>query len=444
MEAPKKGEIVLNASPSTPATMGKRRQPGSASSNDKGRKSRKYNFLQNANHDEFGNLIQMNEGSSRSNSITPSVRSMRSTASGTSKARPKSDNNNNIQLTPNLKSKPVFIKTNYQVLKNYLTPISFAAKPELKLMNRDEIQVVCASADDKNKLISMLKEKKLQFHTFTEPAEKPFIYVLKGVDDSYTLEEITKFVCEKNLQVIKTTFLINKPGKSIIHLVHFKRGDKTTMNLGFVQHRAKTIGDLKVRWERFDRSHKRISQCHNCQRFGHTASQCGHHRRCVKCLEEHEPQQCSRTSKEQEGSPKCVNCQGDHPANSPTCQHYISYRAKINKTRINRQNIQQTVSAHQNFRRNPLTQASPDPNLNSFSNIVRGGPNGSAPQTPQSVNDPFAKLNQLSARLTKVPNIHESIAKLESLVAQLESTPVDAHPQLLLAFALPKSFQNGY
>lgn len=231
--------------------------------------------------------------------------------------------------------------------------------------------------------------------------------------------------------MIKTTFLVNKPGKSIIHLVHFTRTDNSALNLSYLQHRAKFIENLSVRWERFDRAHKRISQCHNCQSFGHTSSQCGRPRRCVKCLEDHDPQQCQRKSKDQEGTPKCVNCKGDHPANSPTCQHYISYREKITRTRANRQQIQQRVSQPQQNREIPLIQASPAPKF--YSNVLRQSLNRNEPPTNPNSN-PIAKLEQLSARFARIPNIRETIEKVESLVTMLESSPVDSHPQILLNF----------
>ena len=53
----------------------------------------------------------------------------------------------------------------------------------------------------------------------------------------------------------------------------------------------------------------RRTQCYNCQRFGHTASQCrAPHPICGKCSGQHRTQACT------ESNFKYAGCQGDHPA----------------------------------------------------------------------------------------------------------------------------------
>lgn len=72
---------------------------------------------------------------------------------------------------------------------------------------------------------------------------------------------------------------------------------------------------------------KDIPQCSKCQHFGHTKSYCKRIPRCVKCLLAHKTEDCTRNVKD--NNVKCVNCNGDHPANYKGCEVYKAIKAKM-------------------------------------------------------------------------------------------------------------------
>ncbi|GBN37282.1 hypothetical protein AVEN_160353-1, partial [Araneus ventricosus] len=59
-------------------------------------------------------------------------------------------------------------------------------------------------------------------------------------------------------------------------------------------------------------------RCFKCQKFGHTITACrGSKEICARCsLPDHNSKDCSATT------PKCYNCEGDHPAYFRTCPRY--------------------------------------------------------------------------------------------------------------------------
>jgi len=60
-------------------------------------------------------------------------------------------------------------------------------------------------------------------------------------------------------------------------------------------------------------------RCKTCQLLGHTAKHCKNPATCVSCnLAPHHPEPCTRTF--------CANCNGDHPASSPSCPQYQNQR----------------------------------------------------------------------------------------------------------------------
>ncbi|KAL4126980.1 hypothetical protein QTP88_011178 [Uroleucon formosanum] len=72
---------------------------------------------------------------------------------------------------------------------------------------------------------------------------------------------------------------------------------------------------------------KAISQCANCQAYGHTKAYCGYSPRCVRCGNGHPSSSCQKTRDE---PPCCALCQESHPANYKGCSVYkeLQYRKK--------------------------------------------------------------------------------------------------------------------
>lgn len=336
----------------------------------------------------------------------------------------------------NDRPKPVFVNSGIVALKNSLVNVSFSSQPLLKMINSTKTQVSCASSEDKTKLIEKLKAVQFYFHTFTEPHQKALMFVLKG-HHHVSCEELKAELDEAAVPTSKVTFLLDHAERPL-YVIHFARG---TTNLHSLNTMAKAVGNVIVKWHRFDQSKKRLTQCHNCQQFGHSSTNCGYKYRCIKCLNDHLPGQCLRKTKDDEGTPKCVNCQGDHSANSRQCQHYITYSEMVQRRRTTRQTSTSNFVSNRQHRGLPAQQASPAaavaslnranfPNLphNSNSRNVSGNLNGLNSESPT-----FPKISSLQARLAAIPDIAEVLIKFEALVLRLESAKtIDEKVQILL------------
>ncbi|UYV80173.1 hypothetical protein LAZ67_18001880 [Cordylochernes scorpioides] len=68
------------------------------------------------------------------------------------------------------------------------------------------------------------------------------------------------------------------------------------------------------------RTTKRVTQCFNCQGFGHGQLNCFLKPKCVKCAEEYHSKDCPRKSKQL--PPKCANCGEAHTANYRGCPNF--------------------------------------------------------------------------------------------------------------------------
>jgi hypothetical protein len=74
------------------------------------------------------------------------------------------------------------------------------------------------------------------------------------------------------------------------------------------------VGFIRLRAERFI-PFPRLTQCFQCQGFGHLARECPRKADppiCRKCTGAHRAQECKE-------APKCANCDGEHPSSSGKC-----------------------------------------------------------------------------------------------------------------------------
>lgn len=353
-------------------------------------------------------------------------------------------------------AKPVFVNSTYEVIINKLSSFGLNEKPKIKIMDRNQkVQIICATIKDKSTLIEKLKEQQFSYYTFSEPNQKSMIYVLKGLQQD-SPENIKIQLEQENIPAIHTSRLNPNNNGFPIYLVHFER-QKTSLHM--LQQTHRTIGYLIVQWERFNTALKRLTQCRNCQQFGHAASNCGQKYRCVKCdmSKPHAPGQCARKSPNDEGNPKCVNCGGDHTANSSTCPKFLEYKEKVQQKRHHK-----LVT---NVTRYP--QPAPDQeliNLNkqerqgtaaaSWASLVTAANASQSVQIPSqsrsnsiknvsdTLNGSAAKIfNNAQLRLNSIPGIHETFKQFSEFVSDLESAESElARRQIMINYLMP---QNG-
>jgi hypothetical protein len=239
-------------------------------------------------------------------------------------------------VTQNQKCKPIMVDCKIQNLNLVVENIPFKAAPLKKIIANQKTQIICHNNADKELLINKLKEKNIAFHTFTENSAKSMKFVLKG-HYLVQLDVMKNILQENNLQVVSISFLSQKEDYPI-YIVAF---DDSSINLPALNHNHKVINQLIVKWEALDNKKKKHTQCHNCQRWGHSSSNCGYSYRCIKCTENHKPGECKRTSRDDINSQiQCVNCLQSHAANSTSCEafkKYIQFVDNKRGTKIKRQ-----------------------------------------------------------------------------------------------------------
>ena len=113
-----------------------------------------------------------------------------------------------------------------------------------------------------------------------------------------------------------------------------------------------------VSWEKF-RSYNKVTQCYNCQGYGHVSMNCFRKSKCMRCAGEQKSKSCTANKE----NIKCINCGLGHLSNSKECSIYNKIRCdKIQSTYQQRstnsiQNVQTTEFTGFRNRQNNNTRA---------------------------------------------------------------------------------------
>ncbi|KAJ8031366.1 hypothetical protein HOLleu_28075 [Holothuria leucospilota] len=96
----------------------------------------------------------------------------------------------------------------------------------------------------------------------------------------------------------------------------FQRALDKGVNIGYQHHRVEAI-----------RREATPTQCHNCQRYGHLASNCSHRKTCLRCAGHHSLAECPNPRKQ----PKCANCSRSQIASYRGCSRYARALEELKK-----------------------------------------------------------------------------------------------------------------
>ena len=126
----------------------------------------------------------------------------------------------------------------------------------------------------------------MEFFTYASKGEKPYKAVLLGLDKSDPNIIKNKLIslglkCSDVKIVTKTR---EDRNEIVIFIVYFEYKSITLKEL---RENYSVINYIKVRWEYQKPNKSKVTQCYNCQMFGHGSSKCKVKSFCAHCAGEH-------------------------------------------------------------------------------------------------------------------------------------------------------------
>ncbi|KAL4121294.1 hypothetical protein QTP88_013837 [Uroleucon formosanum] len=176
----------------------------------------------------------------------------------------------------------------------------------------DQLKIQTATPEAYRLLVHYLKNNNAQYHTYQLTQDKPIRVVIRNIHPSTDINEIKKELTELSFVVIQVTNVLHKTTKLPLPLF-FVDLEKSEKSLEIFKLPSLLYTKIKVE-EPYKL--KTISQCQNCQDYGHTRSYCGYPPRCVRCGNSH---LTSNYTKPRDSPAKCALCLGNHPANYRGC-----------------------------------------------------------------------------------------------------------------------------
>lgn len=180
-------------------------------------------------------------------------------------------------------------------------------------MNRLKIQT--STPETYRMLIHFLKDQNSEYHTYQLQQDKPTSVVIRNLHPSTQTSLIKSELVLGEFEVRNVTNVLHKVHKHPLPLFFVDLEPSPQSNDIY---KLTSILHTKIKVEEPHKP-KIISQCLNCQEYGHTKSYCNYSSRCVRCSDHHLSFDCTIS---RDTLPKCALCQGNHPASYRGCIVY--------------------------------------------------------------------------------------------------------------------------
>jgi hypothetical protein len=189
-------------------------------------------------------------------------------------------------------------------------------------------KVVSKEMADYSAIRHYLDSKQISYFTFFPKSEKPMKAVIRYLLPSTPAEDISNALVELGFSIISVRQMTSKRtiqegGSQVVNLplflVTLPRTEKSQEIF-----KVTNLCNIIIKVEAY-RAQNGLTQCYNCQQFGHVWANCKQPPRCLWCGRGHLHKECPEKQNEQ-SSPNCCNCtlkdgEQPHPSTYRGCSH---------------------------------------------------------------------------------------------------------------------------
>lgn len=287
------------------------------------------------------------------------------------------------------------------------------------------IKIQCESVESHKKTCIALKSAECQFFSHDLSAERSFKVVLFGLDTLPT-SELKSELIRLGLKC-RDIKLVTKQYEQYIETIYIVYLEQGSIRLCDLKKNIKSIYRTQVKWDYQRRRRGNITQCHNCQMFGHGEKNCHVKTFCANCSGPHKTSECSVNDKIQ-----CANCKESHRSTDPNCvsrQHFLKIKENISHGKWQSSPIQNHVqqmhptSSFVNSMENfpPLKQVPARAQQNKMRNSSIPTQSAAAPSYPPPPPPRSSQKwsNQSSGRATTSDETLFSMEEIQSLTVEM-------------------------
>lgn len=244
----------------------------------------------------------------------------------------------NVKKNVNRPPPIIALNQSAKVISNFLTHTLSLKNYYIKRIKHNKHIINVENLADYRKTCEIMRERGLDFFSFTPSADKIKTMVIKGIDGDFSPEDILADLKETKVEGVEflgVSNLVTQNAKKLERILPIFLIKITAHSNISNLVKIKRILHQSVSWEPLRKGTQ--VQCRRCQRIGHVAKNCNLDYRCVKCDEKHDPGQCKILQSDNSVDKSmlyCVHCKNHgHPASYRGCPKLVEYR-KIIKTKI--------------------------------------------------------------------------------------------------------------
>lgn len=262
-------------------------------------------------------------------------------------------------------------------------------------------RIYCKSDATKAIVVDHLKSAKIQFNSYNNDGSRRKAFIVRGLcyeSQQEAVDAIEKAiaavgVCDSTISRFETAFMRHHPKTNRMPLYRVVVGSEVSDRL-LVD--ICTIGIFGVRVEKMKKS--AAIQCHNCQRFHHTTSQCHFNYRCVQCVTPHGFGECPRTNNK--ALPiGCVNCldsklnHAGHTANDHVNCSLFKKMVESGGTRLNKRVTTEAAGKPAATAKSSMRSTNVSAPVGSYANVLKASTSAVATGAIGGINaDQLAKI----------------------------------------------------
>ncbi|KAL1115782.1 hypothetical protein AAG570_006072 [Ranatra chinensis] len=217
---------------------------------------------------------------------------------------------------------PIVLNGRPANIRQFLEDTRKVVKDKFRITNRGRTtQILTSNVEDFEALKGLFRLRELEFHTFALRSEHMKRFVIHGLAEGFSAEEVEEELKATLPAVVRVVQMEKREGgkkrKIPVFIVTTKQ--EVTIN------DLKGVGDISLHTFRVEkyRSGDTPPQCFRCQRYGHTSRYCNLKEVCVKCSGNHHTKDCKEGAQV-----KCANCQKAHVASYRQCETRIAFLEK--------------------------------------------------------------------------------------------------------------------
>ena len=141
---------------------------------------------------------------------------------------------------------------------------------------------------------------------------------VKGVPTDITETEFQEFLNLNKINFAKAERIKSKKDGRVLPMFRLEINDPTEAEALLSKNLVCQVTGIVYKVEEF-RTPISVTQCYNCQSFGHSAKTCRSNQKCLICGENHSHKGCPN---KESRKAKCANCKGPHVASYKGCPEY--------------------------------------------------------------------------------------------------------------------------